>query len=193
MLSENECTRAIIVNSEQPQDFIKTVSPCVGDPRPSGSREALPEVAEEADTCSSWIVTRDVFSSYFSAGGSACKISALWLLCIFAQVLASSVDYWIMLWYCGNNNTKNINNTNIAILPMAVCIFFFFLFQGRSGSTLFLWNIRRRILRYVMVVDFSTIVYCSFRCANIFYDSSYSDQVRRICIGLYASVYKLAQ
>lgn len=58
------------------------------------------EPIEVAETRSSGNISLTVYSSYFSAGGNACKISFLLFMCVFTQVLASGGDYWITYWYC---------------------------------------------------------------------------------------------
>ncbi|VVC26208.1 Hypothetical protein CINCED_3A017920 [Cinara cedri] len=54
--------------------------------------------AEEAETRASGSVSSNVYTSYFSAGGSKVKIMSLVFVCIFAQVMASGGDYWITYW-----------------------------------------------------------------------------------------------
>lgn len=53
---------------------------------------------EIAETRTSGTVSSVVYSSYFSAGGSICKIVFLFFICIFTQALVSGGDYWITYW-----------------------------------------------------------------------------------------------
>lgn len=44
-------------------------------------------------------VSKSVYLSYFSAGGSVFKLFFLFLMYILSQVLTSGSDYWITIWY----------------------------------------------------------------------------------------------
>lgn len=63
----------------------------------------LDEPQEEAEIRSSGNVSLNVYSSYISAGGNIYKLSYVLFMFIFTQVLATSIDYWILIyhyWYC---------------------------------------------------------------------------------------------
>lgn len=79
------------------QVSIQSVASSVEETKFIGVQEEPIEVAE---TRSSGNISLVVYSSYFSAGGSVCKISFLLFMCVFTQVLASGGDYWITYWYC---------------------------------------------------------------------------------------------
>jgi len=57
------------------------------------------EPAETSETRTSGNVSKNVYSSYFLASGSVCKILFFFIICIFTQVLASGGDFWMTYWY----------------------------------------------------------------------------------------------
>eukprot|EP00102_Acyrthosiphon_pisum_P018651 XP_016655861.1 PREDICTED: probable multidrug resistance-associated protein lethal(2)03659 isoform X2 [Acyrthosiphon pisum] len=96
------------------QGSIKSVASSVDEDTLNGAQTELTEAAE---TRSSRNVSRTVYLSYISAGGNIFKISFLLFLCIFTQVLATGVDYWISYWVYledhvfpnAESNSMNIN------------------------------------------------------------------------------------
>jgi ATP-binding cassette subfamily C (CFTR/MRP) protein 4 len=78
---------------------------------------AQEEPIEIAETRSSGNISLTVYSSYFSAGGNACKISFLLFMCVFTQILASGGDYWITYWVNLEElvfrNTSSINDNKL--------------------------------------------------------------------------------
>ncbi|KAL5236138.1 hypothetical protein ACI65C_003548 [Semiaphis heraclei] len=60
--------------------------------------ELQEQPAEESETRTSGSVSKNVYSSYFLAGGSSCKIFFFFILCILTQVLASGGDFWMTYW-----------------------------------------------------------------------------------------------
>jgi len=58
--------------------------------------------AETAETRTTGSVLKNVYSSYFLAGGSVFKILFFFIICILTQVLASGGDFWMTYWYSIN-------------------------------------------------------------------------------------------
>lgn len=54
---------------------------------------------EKEETRSSGCVSRSVFISYFSAGGTKCQILFFFFIFFFTQVLATVGDFWMAYWY----------------------------------------------------------------------------------------------
>lgn len=54
---------------------------------------------EEKETRTYGSVSSNVYTTYFSAGGSIIKMSFFIFICIFTQVLSSGGDYWMTYWY----------------------------------------------------------------------------------------------
>lgn len=54
---------------------------------------------EEAETRTSGNVSRSVYESYYSAGGSTFKLIFFIFICVITQILASGGDFWITYWY----------------------------------------------------------------------------------------------
>lgn len=57
------------------------------------------EPVEVAETRSFGNVSRDVYFSYITAGGSAFKIFCLIIICLLTQTLYTGGFYWINHWY----------------------------------------------------------------------------------------------
>lgn len=55
--------------------------------------------AEIEETRYSGCVSRSVFKSYFSAGGTRCQIFFFFFIFFFTQVLATVGDFWMAYWY----------------------------------------------------------------------------------------------
>jgi len=55
--------------------------------------------AEVSESRTSGSVSKNVYSSYFLAGGNGCKIFFFFIICILTQVLASGGDFWMTYWY----------------------------------------------------------------------------------------------
>lgn len=49
---------------------------------------------------SSGNVSNSIYLSYFSAGGSTCKIILFFMMFVLTQVLITGGDYWLNFWYC---------------------------------------------------------------------------------------------
>lgn len=62
-----------------------------------GSKLKNPKKDEEIR--SSGNVLYSIYVSYFSAGGSICKLAIFFLMFIFTQILITGGDYWINFWY----------------------------------------------------------------------------------------------
>lgn len=77
------------------QVSIQSVASSTEETKLIGAQEEPIEVAE---TRSSGNISLTVYSSYFSSGGTVCKVSFLLFMCVFTQVLASGGDYWITYW-----------------------------------------------------------------------------------------------
>lgn len=101
IVSENESLNAGS-NNLDPQTIltrqvsVQSISSSIEDGK---LNETQAEPIEVAETRSSGNISLSVYSSYFSAGGHAYKISFLLFMCVFTQVLASGGDYWITYWY----------------------------------------------------------------------------------------------
>lgn len=61
--------------------------------------EIQTEPVEIAETRTSGSVSNSVYTSYFAAGGSICKIFFFFFICIFTQIIASGGDFWMTYWY----------------------------------------------------------------------------------------------
>lgn len=70
---------------------------------------------------------------YLLAGGNICVVGLVVFLFLFAQALASSVDYFVSFWtnieefrnstiLTSNNDTTVVINNNVPQLPMNTCI-----------------------------------------------------------------------
>lgn len=57
------------------------------------------ELMEEVKTQYSEKVSRNVYLSYILAGGNACQILFLILVCILTEILGTGGDWWISYWY----------------------------------------------------------------------------------------------
>jgi len=78
------------------QTSIQSITSSIEDVQFSESQE---KPAEESETRTSGSVSKNVYSSYFLAGGSSCKIFFFFIICILTQVLASGGDFWMTYWY----------------------------------------------------------------------------------------------
>lgn len=78
------------------QTSIQSMASSVGDIQFNEYQEQPAEVAE---TRTSGSVSKNVYSSYFLAGGSVFKIFFFFTICILTQVLASGGDFWMTYWY----------------------------------------------------------------------------------------------
>lgn len=78
------------------QTSIQSIASSIEDIQLSESQE---QPAEASETRTSGSVSKNVYSSYFLAGGSVCKIFFFFIICIFTQVLASGGDFWMTYWY----------------------------------------------------------------------------------------------
>ncbi|XP_060873208.1 ATP-binding cassette sub-family C member 4-like isoform X2 [Metopolophium dirhodum] len=77
------------------QKSIQSIASSIEDIQFSNCQE---EPAETSETRTSGSVSKNVYSSYFLAGGSVCKILFFFIACIFTQVLASGGDFWMAYW-----------------------------------------------------------------------------------------------
>ncbi|XP_015377601.1 PREDICTED: probable multidrug resistance-associated protein lethal(2)03659, partial [Diuraphis noxia] len=77
------------------QTSIQSIASSFEDAQFSVSQEQPAEVSE---TRTSGSVSKNVYSSYFLAGGSGCKIFFFFIICILTQVLASGGDFWMTYW-----------------------------------------------------------------------------------------------
>lgn len=59
----------------------------------------ISEPNEKSENFLSGHLTKNVYLLYFSAGGSICKLLFFVFIYIFAQILITSLDYWITFWY----------------------------------------------------------------------------------------------
>lgn len=63
-------------------------------------KKANQEPVEIAETKVSGNISRLVYFSYITAGGSCCKILFFIFICVSTQLLSSGGDLWITHWYC---------------------------------------------------------------------------------------------
>lgn len=61
--------------------------------------EAQAVPVEVAETRTSGNVSRSVYSSYYSAGGSTFKLIFFIFISVITQVLSSGGDFWMTYWY----------------------------------------------------------------------------------------------
>jgi len=78
------------------QQSIQSIASSIEDSQFSEFQE---QPAETSETRSSGSVSKNVYSSYFLADGSVCKVVFFFIICIFTQVLASGGDFWMTYWY----------------------------------------------------------------------------------------------
>jgi len=78
------------------QTSIQSMASSIGDIQFNEYQEQPAEVAE---TRTSGSVSKNVYLSYFLAGGSVFKIFFFFTICIITQVLASGGDFWMTYWY----------------------------------------------------------------------------------------------
>lgn len=98
LVSSGDTETDTIASDPDPLAVIPSARDSVDSP-PDGTDGVRAEPAEEAETRSSGNVNKTVYFSYISAGGSACKISFLAIVCLLAQILSTGGDYWLGYWY----------------------------------------------------------------------------------------------
>ncbi|VVC32361.1 ABC transporter type 1, transmembrane domain,ABC transporter-like,P-loop containing nucleoside triphosphate [Cinara cedri] len=88
-----------VFHSSSQQSFkgsMESISRSINGSTIHGEIETNP--VEVSETCSTGNISRDVYFSYISAGGSAVKISCLIFICLLAQMLGTGGDCWISYW-----------------------------------------------------------------------------------------------
>lgn len=78
------------------QTSIQSITSSIEDFQLSESQE---QPTETSETRTSGSVSKNIYSSYFFAGGSVCKVLFFFIICIFTQVLALGGDFWMTYWY----------------------------------------------------------------------------------------------
>ncbi|XP_050545467.1 probable multidrug resistance-associated protein lethal(2)03659 isoform X2 [Daktulosphaira vitifoliae] len=100
------------------QMSVQSVASSVDDSK-NKKEEAQPIEVDE--TRSYGNVSLDIYSSYFSAGGSCLKVTFLLSMCVLTQILASGGDYWITYWVNLEENVfqkqsyNSSMNTNVIV------------------------------------------------------------------------------
>lgn len=61
--------------------------------------EVQVEPVEVAETRTSGNVSRSVYASYYSSGGSTFKLIFFIFICVITQIFSSGGDFWITYWY----------------------------------------------------------------------------------------------